>query len=90
MKNTIEDEEKGISAKIDPKEKEELVSLIDETLDWLDENSDAEAEEFKEKQKEVEKVSNPIMRKVYGGAGGAPGGSAGGEDEDFDFGDDEL
>lgn len=90
LKNTIEDEEKGISAKIDPKEKEELVSLIDETLDWLDENSDAEAEEFKEKQKEVEKVSNPIMRKVYGGAGGAPGGSAGGEDEDFDFGDDEL
>eukprot|EP00604_Paraphysomonas_vestita_P000203 CAMPEP_0174825330 /NCGR_PEP_ID=MMETSP1107-20130205/42656_1 /TAXON_ID=36770 /ORGANISM="Paraphysomonas vestita, Strain GFlagA" /LENGTH=511 /DNA_ID=CAMNT_0016056849 /DNA_START=3200 /DNA_END=4735 /DNA_ORIENTATION=- len=90
LKNTIEDEEKGIAAKIDPKEKEELVSLIDETLDWLDENSEAEAEEFKEKQKEVEKVSNPIMRKVYGGSAGGASGSAGGEDEDFDFGDDEL
>jgi endoplasmic reticulum chaperone BiP len=89
LKNTIEDEEKGISAKIDPKEKDELVSLIDETLDWLDENAEAEAEEFAEKQKEVEKVSNPIMRKVYGGsAGGASAGDS--EDEDFDFGDDEL
>jgi len=90
LKNTVEDEEKGISAKIDAKEKEELVSLIDETLDWLDENGDAEAEEYKEKQKEVEKVSNPIMRKVYGGSAGG-GASAGGEsEEDFDFGDDEL
>jgi endoplasmic reticulum chaperone BiP len=89
LKNTIEDEEKGISAKIDPKEKDELVSLIDETLDWLDENADAEAEEFAEKQKEVEKVSNPIMRKVYG-SGSAGGASADSEDEDFDFGDDEL
>lgn len=89
LKNTIEDEEKGISAKIDPKEKDELVSLIDETLDWLDENAEAEAEEFAEKQKEVEKVSNPIMRKVYGGSsGGASAGDS--EDEDFDFGDDEL
>jgi len=90
LKNTLEDEEKGVAGKVDPKEKEELVSLIDETLDWLDENGDAEAEEYKEKQKEVEKVSNPIMRKVYGGGSGSPGGSTGGEDEDFDFGDDEL
>jgi endoplasmic reticulum chaperone BiP len=91
LKNTIEDEEKGVAAKIDAKEKEELVSLIDETLDWLDENSDAETEEYKEKQKEVEKLSNPIMRKVYGGSAGGGAGSAGGdEEEDFDFGDDEL
>jgi len=90
LKNTLEDEEKGVAGKVDPKEKEELVSLIDETLDWLDENGDAEAEEYKEKQKEVEKVSNPIMRKVYGGGSGGAGGAAGGEEEDFDFGDDEL
>jgi endoplasmic reticulum chaperone BiP len=90
LKNTLEDEEKGVAGKVDPKEKEELVSIIDETLDWLDENGDAEAEEYKEKQKEVEKVSNPIMRKVYGGGSGGAGGAAGGEDEDFDFGDDEL
>jgi len=90
LKNTLDDEEKGIADKVEPAEKDELMNLIDETLDWLDENPDADTEEFQEKQKEVEQVSNPIMKKVYGAAGGAPGGSAGGDDEDFDFGDDEL
>ena len=39
-------------------------------------------EEFDDKQKEVEKVVNPIMSKLYaGGAGGASGSS--GEDEEM-------
>merc|ERR1711975_14053 len=46
-----------------------------------------EAEEFEEKQKEVEQIANPIMKKVYS-QGGAPGGEDG--DFDEDFGDDEL
>ena len=54
----------GISDKIDEAEKKELISLIDETLDWLEENPEAETEEFSGKQKEVEQVANPIMRKV--------------------------
>lgn len=85
LKNTINDEEKGLADKIEEAEKNELTSLIDETLDWLEENPEAEAEEYTAKQKEVEQVANPIMRKVYQGSG-APG-SAG---EDEDFGDDEL
>jgi heat shock protein 5 len=87
LKNTLDDEEKGISEKIEAAEKTELVSLIDESLDWLEENPEAEAEEYSAKQKEVEQVANPIMRKVYQGSG-APGGSSGGDDDDF--GDDEL
>jgi len=86
LKNTLEDEEKGIAEKIEEAEKNELISLIDETLDWLEENPEAEADEYKEKQKEVEQVANPIMKNVYQGAG-APGDSG---DEDEDFGDDEL
>jgi len=88
MKNTLEDEEKGISEKIEASEKTELLEIIDETLDWLEENPEADAEEFAEKQKAIEKVANPIMKKVYGGG---DGGAAGGDDEDeSDFGDDEL
>jgi len=89
LKNTLEDEEKGIADKIEKAEKDELVSLIDETLDWLEENPEADADEYSDKQKEVEKVSNPIMRKVYGSAG-SPGGAGGAGGDDEDFGDDEL
>ena len=86
MKNDLDDDEKGISAKIDAAEKNELISLIDETLDWLEENPEADAEELGEKQKELEQVINPIMRKVY-----ADGEMPGMDDEDdMDFDDEEL
>merc|ERR1711998_704585 len=85
LKNTLEDDEKGVSDKIEASEKNELISLIDESLDWLEENPEAEADEYSDKQKEVEQVANPIMRKVYQGEG-MPGDA--GDDEDF--GDDEL
>jgi len=84
MKNSIDDEEKGIAGKIDDDEKDTLVEAIDEALDWLEENPEAEAEEFEEKRKEVETISGPIMRKVYGDSAGAGG------MDDEDFGDDEL
>jgi heat shock protein 5 len=87
LKNTLNDEEKGIADKIEEAEKTELTSLVDETLDWLEENPEAEIEDYTAKQKEVEQVANPIMRKVYQGSG-TPGSAAGGDEEDF--GDDEL
>eukprot|EP00621_Florenciella_sp_RCC1693_P016566 CAMPEP_0182531590 /NCGR_PEP_ID=MMETSP1323-20130603/9472_1 /TAXON_ID=236787 /ORGANISM="Florenciella parvula, Strain RCC1693" /LENGTH=658 /DNA_ID=CAMNT_0024741177 /DNA_START=18 /DNA_END=1994 /DNA_ORIENTATION=+ len=89
LKNTLEDDEKGLADKLSEEDKEELDNTINEALDWLDENPEAEAEEFDEKQKEVEQVANPIMRELYQSAGG-PGGGGGDEDEDYDFGDDEL
>jgi len=85
LKNTLDDDEKGIGKNIEAAEKNELVSLIDETLDWLEENPEAETEEYSAKQKEVEQVANPLMKKAYQKAGG----SAGGADEE-DEGDDEL
>merc|ERR1712045_982293 len=86
LKNQLEDDEKGLADKLSPEDKKELQDTIDGTLDWMDENPEAEEEEYDEKQKEVEQVANPIMRKFYaGGEGGA------GADEDMgDFGDDEL
>ena len=71
--------------KISAEDKKDLQDSIDETLDWLDENPEADKEDYDEKQKEVENIANPIMRQMYsGGEGGA-------EEEDMgDFGDDEL
>jgi len=88
LKNTLDDDEKGLSDKISDEDKEELESTINEALDWLDENPEADKEDYDEKQKEVEQIANPIMRNLY--QAGAGGGGGGGDEEDFDFGDDEL
>jgi len=84
LKNQLEDDENGLAEKISAEDKKELQDLIDESLDWMDRNPEAEKEEYDEKQKEVENIANPIMRNMYaGGTGGA--------NEDMgDFGDDEL
>jgi len=84
LKNTMEDDEKGLADQLSAEDKKELTDTIDETLDWMDENPEADKEDYDEKLKEVEQIANPIMRNLY--AGGAGGG-----DEDMgDFGDDEL
>merc|ERR1712054_722399 len=62
LKNTLDDDEKGLADKLSEEDKEELSGVIDEALDWLDENPEAEAEEYTDKQKELEQVANPIMR----------------------------
>ena len=57
--------------------------------EWLQENAEADAEEIKEKQKELEEQCAPIISKAYGaGAGGA--GAAGSDDDDDDDNHDEL
>merc|ERR1719247_3287973 len=86
LRNQLNDEEKGVADKIDDEDKETLEEAIKEVLDWLDDNQEADAEEYEEKQKELEGIANPIMQKVY-----AAGGGEGGGDDDFedDFEDEE-
>jgi chaperone protein DnaK len=82
LKNTVGDSEK--SAKLSADDKKKIEDAVDEVTSWLDENQEEDASTFAEKQKELEGVANPIMKKLYG-AGGAPGGdagSAGGEEEE--------
>merc|ERR1712071_749979 len=84
LKNQLDDDEKGLADKLSPEDKKELQDMIDETLDWMEENPEADKEDYDEKQKEVENIANPIMRNMYAGG-------PGGDDEDMgDFGDDEL
>merc|ERR1711935_380611 len=85
LKNTMEDDEKGLADQLSAEDKKEMTDMIDEALDWMDENPEADKEDYDEKQKEVENVANPIMRNLYAaGEGGGAGDDAG------DFGDDEL
>jgi len=78
LKNQINDEEK-LGGKISEEDKETLEKKIKEVLDWLDENKEADKDAFEEKKKDLEAVSNPIVSKLYQGAGGAPGGAPGGD-----------
>lgn len=38
-------------------------------MEWMEENTEAEAEEYKDKLKEVEDVCNPIVAAAYGKGG---------------------
>merc|ERR1712217_95077 len=89
MKNTLSDSEKGVADKIGDDDKEAIEKALEEANEWLDDNQEAEKEDFEEKLKEVQDVCSPIISKVYKESGGAPGGGDFGGDDDLD-GHDEL
>ncbi|ODV74033.1 stress-seventy subfamily A protein [Cyberlindnera jadinii NRRL Y-1542] len=74
LKNTIG--ESGFKEKVPAEDLEKLTKEIDSTITWLDESQAASTEEYKDRQKELEGVANPIMKTFYE-AGGAPGAGAG-------------
>jgi len=76
MKSTLEDEK--MKEKLSESDKESIEKKCDEIIKWLDANQLAEEEEFKDKQKEVEAVCNPIITKLYQGGAPPPGGMPGG------------
>jgi heat shock 70kDa protein 1/2/6/8 len=63
IKNTMEDE--NMKGKIENEDVETINNLIKTTNQWLDDNVDAEQEEFENKLKESENIVNPIMQKLY-------------------------
>lgn len=69
LKNSINDTLEG---KLSEDDKSTLSKSIEDGLIWLEDNPAAEKEEYDEKQKEVEQVANPILKKAYeSGAAGA-------------------
>ncbi|XP_051895803.1 heat shock cognate 71 kDa protein isoform X2 [Pristis pectinata] len=72
MKATIEDEK--LKGKISDDDKQKVLDKCNEVISWLDKNQTAEKDEYEHQLKEIEKVCNPIMAKLYQGAGGMPGG----------------
>jgi molecular chaperone DnaK (HSP70) len=73
IKALLKDDKK--SAKVSDDDKQTLNGAIEETLSWLDENPDADQEANDEKYSELEKIAQPILSKIYQGAGGAEGGA---------------
>ena len=74
IRNTLNDE--NVASKIDSSDKTKIEKAINEASDWLDSHRGdlVSKEEYDAKQKEIEKIVNPIISKLYQQAGGAPGG----------------
>ena len=73
MKNTVEDKEKGIGAKLTEDEKETISNALKEAQDWLNANQEAEKDEYETHLKDLQKICDPIIGKLYQQGGGQPG-----------------
>ncbi len=81
LKNQLDDGENILADKLSPEDMKELQDIIDDTLDWFDEDTGMTKEDYDLKKKEIEDIVIPIMKNVYHGQ----------TNEDMnDFGDDEL
>jgi endoplasmic reticulum chaperone BiP len=73
MKNTVEDR---LKEKLSEDDKSTVLDAVKGGLEWLEEHSDADADAFEEKLKDITDVCDPVIAKVYqadDGAGDAPG-----------------
>jgi len=67
LKNTLDDDEKPLDLSGD--DRDTLDEAIASTLEWLDENQEADKEEYAARQKELEAVANPIIAAAYSSQG---------------------
>merc|ERR1740129_50762 len=71
-------------------DKEKIEEAVNEKITWLEENQEADGEDFKAQKKGLEEIVQPIIAKLYQQGGGPPPGGEGGEPEEEDFDKDEL
>ena len=84
MKNTVEDKEKGLGAKLTDDEKETITNALKEAQDWLNANQEAEKDEYDTHLKDLQKICDPIIGKLYQQQGGPNPGANAGASEDSD------
>jgi len=83
LKNQLDDEEK-LGGRLSDEDKETLFEAANDVIDWLDDNPDADRDDYKEKQQEFDDIAQPILKDFYQQNPGA-GGGAGDMDEDDDY-----
>ena len=79
LKNQVSDKEK-LGAKLSEEDSTTIMTAVEEAIEWLDSNQDADTEEYQEKKKALEEKVNPIVSKLYEQSGGAPPPPGGEED----------
>ena len=63
LKNTVN--EANFKVKVGEEDTKKIEDVAKETIDWLDISQAASIEEYKDKQKYLESIANPIMTKFY-------------------------
>eukprot|EP00744_Colponema_vietnamica_P001261 GILI01002110.1.p1 GENE.GILI01002110.1~~GILI01002110.1.p1 ORF type:complete len:106 (+),score=49.09 GILI01002110.1:47-319(+) len=63
MRSTLS--EQSVAEGIDAEGRQSIQKISDESMGWLDENQNAEAEEYKAKVKAIEAVAHPILSAFY-------------------------
>merc|ERR1712003_153172 len=81
LKNQLDDEEK-LGGRLSDEDKETLFEAANDVIDWLDDNPDADRDDYKEKQQEFDDIAQPILKEFYQQNPGA-GGMGDEEDEDY-------
>jgi len=71
----------ALEGKISDDDRASLIAAADGALEWMEDHPAAEKEEYDDKQKEVERIANPILKRAYESAGG--GGGSNVDDDDF-------
>merc|ERR1719333_1976829 len=71
LKSSISGEE--MQNKMSESDKSMLESKINDTIKWLDENQNAEIDEYQEKQKVLTDIATPILQSMAGSGSGAGG-----------------
>ena len=65
LKRQVEDHNEPLAQKIGDADREAILSIIEEKLQWLGENDEAATEDFKEAKKSIENLAQPIIAKLY-------------------------
>jgi heat shock protein 5 len=64
LKNSLDGESAG---SLSMEDKKELLDLVDEKLDWMEDNPEASKDDLDDQRKEVEQIAIPLMRQAYSG-----------------------
>ena len=69
VKHTLDDSK--LEGKLAPGEKESVMNKVRDIENWMNNNPNAETEWYEAKQKEIERLFNPIATKMYQGEASA-------------------
>ena len=73
LKRQLDDKEQ-LGGKVSEDDKEKILNIVDEKINWLKDSDEASKEEFNSAKKEIEEIAQPIIAALYQKQDGSEGG----------------